>query len=65
MNQSLRATGEESVGPSGRMSLLMKEEKRDETVHHSSVYRNTCVILTLKVYAISVYFCDGKYLIWN
>ena len=36
VNQSLRATGEESVGPSGRMSLLMKEEKRDETVHHSS-----------------------------
>lgn len=36
VNQSLRATGEESVGPSGRTSLLMKEEKCDETVHHSS-----------------------------
>ena len=36
MNQSLRATGEESVGPSGRMSLLMKKEKCSETVPHSS-----------------------------
>lgn len=39
MNPSLGATGEECMGPSGRSSLLVKKEKHDKMVHHSSSSR--------------------------
>lgn len=38
VDQSLRATSEESTAPSGRTSLLIKKGKHNETVHHSSYY---------------------------